>query len=99
MLVTLERSSEALPLLRKAAALSANDVRTHRELGKAYLHLNQLDDAEAELQKTVQLAPESAPAHFILAQVYRKRGLSEKARAELERYTALAATHSSSDAQ
>jgi Tfp pilus assembly protein PilF len=56
-----------------------------------------LEQAESELEKAVQLSPESAPSHFVLAQVYRKRGLADKARAEMDRYTALAGTHSSDD--
>jgi tetratricopeptide (TPR) repeat protein len=97
LLVNNGRSSEAIPYLTKALQISPEDIRAHRELGKAYLHLNQLEKAQAELEKSVQLAPQSAPAHFILAQVYRKRGLLDKARLETERYSALAGAHSSDD--
>jgi tetratricopeptide (TPR) repeat protein len=65
--------------LLETLQISPQDLRAHRELGKAYLHLNQLEKAQAELEKSVQLAPQSAPTHFILAQVYRKRGLLDKA--------------------
>ena len=64
----------------------------HRQLGKAYTHLDQLDKARAELEEAVKLAPENAPVHFMLLQVYRKEGLMDKAKTESERYTALAAT-------
>jgi len=94
ILVANDRSSEGLPYLQQALAISPEDVRIHRELGKAFLHLNRLEQAEAELEKSIQLAPDSAPTHFMLAQLYRKRGLEEKARAEIERYTALTAAHS-----
>ena len=97
ILVGNDRSSEAVPYLLEALQISPQDLRAHRELGKAYLHLNELDKAQAELEKSVQLAPQSAPAHFILAQVYRKRGLLEKARVETERYSALAGAHSADD--
>lgn len=99
ILVTNDRCSEALPYLRDALAIAPQQVRIHRELGKAYLHLNQLDQAEAELEKSIQLAPDNAPTHFMLAQLYRKRGLEEKARLEIERYTALTAAHSTDASQ
>jgi hypothetical protein len=44
------------------------------------------------LEEAVKLAPENAPVHFMLLQVYRKEGLMDKAKTESERYTALAAT-------
>jgi tetratricopeptide (TPR) repeat protein len=97
LLVSGNRDKEAVPYLRQALTIAPQDVRAHRELGKAFLHLDQLEQAESELEKAVQLSPESAPSHFVLAQVYRKRGLADKARAEMDRYTALAGTHSSDD--
>lgn len=99
LLAANDRSPEALPYLERALAIAPQEVRVHRELGKAYLHLNKLDEAEAELKKSIALAPEEAPTHFILAQLYRKRGWAEKARLEFERYTALAASHSTDNAQ
>lgn len=99
ILVTSGRSSDGLPYLRQALAISPDDVRIHRALGKAYLHLNQLEQAEAELQRSIQLAPDYAATHFMLAQVYRKRGMEQRAKAEIERYTALAAAHSTDSSQ
>jgi len=69
----------------------------HRQLGKAYTHLNQLEKARSELEKAVKLAPQNAPVHFMLAQVYRRQGLMDKAKMESERYTALAGTKSSKE--
>ncbi len=59
------------------------------------MHLNQLEKARIELEKAVQLAPENGPVHFMLSQVYRRQGLTDKARIESERYAALAHTQSS----
>jgi Tfp pilus assembly protein PilF len=70
-------------------------MRAHRELGKAYLHLGQLGKAQREFEKTVELAPDVASPHYLLAQVYRKRGLAQKAQAESDRYRELTSTHSS----
>jgi Tfp pilus assembly protein PilF len=53
-----------------------------------------LADAQAELEKAVQLAPESAALHYVLGQVYRKSGQVEKARAAFDRAAALNASRS-----
>ena len=78
--------TSALPLLLEASRISPEDYRVHRQLGKAYTRMNQLDKAQAELEKAVELAPKNAPVHFMLAQVYRKQGLMEKAKLENDRY-------------
>lgn len=93
-LVNEGRPGDAVPLLQEAIRLDSRLIAAHRELGKAYSHLDQLTKAQEELERTVALAPNSAASHYLLAQVYRKRGLADKARAETERYQALAATHS-----
>jgi len=94
LLVETGRVEEGLPHLLEAARLSPEDYRTHRQLGKAYTHLNQLDKARIELEKAVELAPQNAPVHFMLAQVYRKQGLMDKVKLETDRYTALTGTRS-----
>jgi tetratricopeptide (TPR) repeat protein len=94
VLVETDRAPDAITYLLKALEISPREVRAHRALGKAYLHLNQLDKAQAEFEECIALEPQNATAHFMLAQVYRKRGFLEKARAETERYTQLSAAHS-----
>lgn len=94
LLVDLDHGSEAVPYLLDAARISPRDMRVHRALGKAYLHLNDLDKAQAELELSAELAPRDAPIHFMLAQLYRKRGFAERARVETERYRALTGSHS-----
>jgi tetratricopeptide (TPR) repeat protein len=93
LLVDDNRANEALPYLLDAARIAPDDFRVHRQLGKAYTHLDQLDKARSELERAVELAPENAQLHFMLAQVYRKQGLMDKARIESERYAALAAAN------
>jgi tetratricopeptide (TPR) repeat protein len=97
LLVDNDRPEEALPYLLDAARTSPEDYRVHRQLGKAYTHLNQLEKARNELEQAVQLAPQNAPVHFMLSQVYRRQGLMDKAKIESERYTALAGTRNSSE--
>jgi Flp pilus assembly protein TadD len=52
---------------------------------------------EPELQKGVQLAPNSSSLHFELGMTYREQGLKEQAKQEFDRCAALKATHSSID--
>ena len=94
LLVDRERAAEGLPHLLEAVRLSPDDYRTHRQLGKAYTRLDQLEKARAELERAVELAPQNAPVHFMLAQVYRKQGLMDKVKVETDRYTALTGTRS-----
>lgn len=89
--------SDAVPLLLDAVQINPAGVNGHRELGKAYLHLEQFDQSRQELERAVELAPQVAALHYLLAQAYRKLGLLEKAQAETDRYRALTGTHSSND--
>ncbi len=97
LLVNAGRPGEAVPLLEEAIRIDPLLVAAHRELGKAYSHLDEFEKAQAELERTVALAPDAAGPHYLLAQVYRRRGFADKARAETEKYRALAATHSADD--
>lgn len=94
ILIDLNRTDEALPYLKQAVQLALQDMRTHRALGKAYLRLDQLVKAQTELEQSAILAPEDAPIHFMLAQLYRKRGMTEKELAETKKYRELTASHS-----
>ncbi len=95
LLVDNNRPDEGLPYLLEAARLDPGDYRAHRQLGKAYTRLNQLEKARAALEKAAELAPQNAPVHFMLAQVYRKQGFLDKAKLENDRYVALTGSSSS----
>jgi Flp pilus assembly protein TadD len=68
------------------------EPRAHEHLAKAYSRLNQLDKAEAELNKAVALAPNQAHLHYLLGQIYRRQGRTDEAKAEFARFTALTGT-------
>jgi len=97
LLIETNRAPEGIPYLVEAVQLSPQDEQAHRELGKAYLLSNQLQNAQTELEKASQIDPQSASAHFLLAQVYHKLGIANKAKVETERYTALTGSHSSAE--
>jgi tetratricopeptide (TPR) repeat protein len=51
----------------------------HAELGRAYLTLDQLDQAIPEFEAATKLMPGNAQVHFLLAQAYRRAGRKEDA--------------------
>ena len=82
LLVENDRPSEAVPYLLQVVRIARRLTRgLTASWAKAYLLLNRLEEAQTELENAVALAPENAPIHFLLAQVYRKRGLADKAHA------------------
>jgi len=92
LLVENERFEPAVPYLQTALTTDPHEVRAHRALGKAYLHLGRLTEAQTELEESVRMQPDHAATHFVLAQVYRRRGLADKAKEETALYTKLSAS-------
>jgi tetratricopeptide (TPR) repeat protein len=102
LMLELNRPQEAVAYLGQALTIPPEvyriqgvaelQPRAHELLGKAYLQLNQLEPAQRELEKAVELAPQSVRPHFLLGQVYRREGLTAKAKAEFDRCAALAGT-------
>jgi tetratricopeptide (TPR) repeat protein len=84
-------SEEAIPYLRMAIEISSEDSKSHELLGKAYSRLDRLPEAREHLEKAVALTPEVASLHCMLAPVYRKLRLDDKAEAEFARCSALTA--------
>jgi Tfp pilus assembly protein PilF len=66
-------------------------------LGKAYTRLEQFPNAQTELEKAIELSPQKSNLHCMIAPVYRKQGLAEKAKTEFDRCAALTGTHSTSE--
>jgi Flp pilus assembly protein TadD len=50
--------------------------------------------AHRVLEKAVSLSPQDARLHFLLGQVYRREGISDKANSEFSRSASLNGTHS-----
>lgn len=87
---------KAVPYLSQSIAIHPNVSKAHEELGKAYSLLKRLPEAQAELEKAVELSPQASNLHCLLASVYRKRGLADKAKEEYDRCAALTGSHSTS---
>jgi Tfp pilus assembly protein PilF len=56
--------------------------------------MEQLPKAQSELERATELAPQNANLHCMLAPVYRKQGIADKAKAEFDRCAALSGSHS-----
>ncbi|ADW68881.1 Tetratricopeptide TPR_1 repeat-containing protein [Granulicella tundricola MP5ACTX9] len=92
-------SSEALPLLQRAAEIAPRSVRCQEELSRAYLATGNQPEAIASLQRALALDGSNPSLHFRLGQLYRKAGMTEKATAEIQLSSRLYGTHSTAQPQ
>jgi tetratricopeptide (TPR) repeat protein len=76
------QAAAAVPYLTKAVGLAPGNPAIHEELGKVYLAMNKLPEAEKELEQAVTLSPDTSALHYKLAQILRKEGLEDRARQE-----------------
>jgi tetratricopeptide (TPR) repeat protein len=95
LLLDQNRSEEAIPYLSEAIQIAPQDSKAHELLGKAYARLDDIPQAQAELEKAAELAPQNANLPCMMGPIYRKRGLTEKATLALDRCASLNGTHSS----
>jgi tetratricopeptide (TPR) repeat protein len=84
----------ALGYLESAAALTPADAQVLAQLGETHLQLNQLSKAQAALEEAVKLTPNDSHLHWLLASVYRKEGLTEKAEQETRLFSSMVGAHS-----
>ena len=94
LLIDENRPRDAVTLLLQAIEIDARDSKAHELLGKAYTRLEEFPKAQVELEKAVELSPQTPNLHCMLAPVYRKRGLAEKAKAEYNRCATLTGNRS-----
>lgn len=90
------KRDEGIPYLIKAVSLSPANPAVHEELGKVYLMINKLSEAQVELEKAIALAPDASALHYKLGQILRKEGLEDRARQEFAICERLNGSHSSS---
>lgn len=68
------RPAEAVSAFQDAIRLNPNSSEAHLGLGKTELAIGRVNDAIAELQKTLQLSPGNLQAQRLLSQAYRRAG-------------------------
>jgi tetratricopeptide (TPR) repeat protein len=56
----------------------------HYNLGSAYAHQGNLDEAITQYQAALDLRPDFVGAHYDLGTVYKLKGMTEKAKREFE---------------
>jgi Flp pilus assembly protein TadD len=79
---------EFLRRLRAAASLLPKDAAAHCQLGKAYRWLGQWHEALGESQICARMDPDSAEAHYRLAQIYEHAGQRDQKQKEIKLYEA-----------
>lgn len=94
LLIDENRPKDAVTLLLQGIEIDSRESKTHELLGKAYTRLEDFPKAQAELEKAVELSPQTPNLHCMLAPVYRKQGLAEKAKAEYDRCATLTGNRS-----
>ena len=81
---------EAVEVCRAGLAIHPAYLSARVTLGRAFLELNQLDDAMAELQTVLKSAPENLAAIRGLAEIYHRRGALAEALVQYRAALALA---------
>ena len=94
LLLDQNRSTDALPYLKQAIEISPVEFKPHELLGKAYSRLDQLPEAQSELEQAIALAPQNPNLPCMLGPLYRKQGLIDKAKVQFDRCAAMSGTHS-----
>ena len=79
-------ADEILKRLHASANLLPKDASSYCQLGKAYRWLERWQDALAESRTCAHLDPDSADAHYRLAQIYQHLGQSELSQSEMKLY-------------
>jgi len=96
--IRLDMADKAAVILQRALQI-APDSRyaflLYRNLGRAYLKTNRVDESIAALTRSIALKPDQDPEPlYILATAYRARGMFREAREELQKYLAAEADSS-----
>jgi predicted Zn-dependent protease len=78
--------AEALPYYERAVQARPQWALPHFHLGKALAALNELTGARAELERAITIDGNKSDYHYQLAQVYRRLGETQKAKAAIARF-------------
>jgi Flp pilus assembly protein TadD len=97
LLVDQNRANDSIPFLLQAVEIAPAEWRAHELLAKAYTRVQQFPRAQTELERAIELSPQTANLHCMLAPIYRKQGLAEKANAEYVHCSALSSSASPSE--
>jgi Flp pilus assembly protein TadD len=99
LLISQNRSAEAVATLESAIRIAPSDPKCHEALARAYLQAEQLPQAQQQFEQAVALDPANPRLHFQLGHLYRRLGLAAKAKTELALSEKLYGTHSTPTAK
>jgi tetratricopeptide (TPR) repeat protein len=83
---SLKLQPEAQSLLERAVKLAPQSAEAHYQLGQLALQQGRLQNAEGELNLSLQFDRYQSKVHFALAAVYRRMGRTEDAAKEFAHY-------------
>ncbi|WP_348267188.1 tetratricopeptide repeat protein [Edaphobacter paludis] len=83
LLISQNRSAEAVATLESAIQISPRDPKCREALARAYLQAEQLLQAKQQFEQAVVLDPKNPRLHYQLGRLYRRLGLAAKAKTEL----------------
>lgn len=84
-------TDEILRRLKAAAKKTPNDASPRCQLGKAYRWIERWQEALGESETCARLDPNSADAHYRLAQIYQHLGQQQRSEQEMKLYQAASA--------
>jgi tetratricopeptide (TPR) repeat protein len=74
------RYPEGIAMLETAVKQMTDNAIAHYNLGRAYITVGQLDEAQEVLKKALAINPDVKEVHFNLARVFQEKGELEKAK-------------------
>jgi tetratricopeptide (TPR) repeat protein len=78
LLTTLNRATDAVPVLVQAAAIAPGSATVHYELGRAQFNLQHYELAGEQLERAVVLDPNNSAPHYLLGRIYQRMGKREQ---------------------
>ena len=82
-LALMGRDEDGLDEIKFANRLDPLSPQINTRLGEHYYYLHQYDRAIEQLERTLEMFPEYAPAHYSLGQIYMQKEMSEEGLEEM----------------
>ncbi len=96
LLISQQRTKDALPLLERAVDIAPGDTKTHEQLSRELEGAGNQQRAITEMQPAVKLDSQNPRLHFEIGQMDCRAGRFADSRQELQRSSTLYGAHSTS---
>lgn len=94
LLISQNRSADAIRVLGPAVQIAPTDSACHEQLARAYAQAGKVAEAQQQMEQAVLLDQQNARLHYELGQLYRRVGRSKESEAELKQSAKLYGSHS-----